>query len=197
MAKRHFFSDLLARSGPLSRTLVAVCVAIFLLSGFGTDRELLYYFWFYPPLIVEGELWRLISPVFIHFMIAGLPLHLLFNMMWLWDLGGAIENHTSWRYLAALVLITGVISNLLQYLLAGPAFGGMSGVVYGLLGFLWTRARFDPFFPVRLNQGVVNFMLIWLALGFVMFSWVANYAHLGGLLAGAGLGFVTAKTRRF
>lgn len=56
MAERHFLSDFLARSGPLSRALVAVCVIVFLITRFGSDPNILYYFWFYPPLIVEGEL---------------------------------------------------------------------------------------------------------------------------------------------
>jgi GlpG protein len=70
--------------------------------------------------------------MFLHFS----PLHLLFNMMWLKDLGGVIEvRRGRWRYLGLVLLIAG-ISNLAQGIVSGPFFGGMSGVVFGLFGYI-------------------------------------------------------------
>src|SRR5205814_225667 len=76
----------------------------------------------------HGQLWRLITPIFLHFSI----LHLIFNLFWLRDLGAMIETRRgSWRLLA-IVLAAAVVGNLAEYAWSGPAFGGMSGVVYAL-----------------------------------------------------------------
>ncbi|NVJ68561.1 MAG: rhomboid family intramembrane serine protease [Gammaproteobacteria bacterium] len=200
---QHFLN----RAGKLTIALVAISIIVSLLTWWGRN-EYTYWVAFDWNLILQGQLWRLISPIFLHFIIVGLPIHILFNMMWLWDLGGSIEKTKGWNYLLVLVVIIGVGSNLSQYYYydmtgryfsaTGDYFGGMSGVVYGLLGFIFVRRRFDPFFPLRLNDAIMNFMLIWLVLGFVgVIGNVANIAHLSGLIIGALLGFITSKTKRF
>jgi GlpG protein len=133
----------------------------------------------------------LISPIFLHFG----WLHIFFNMWWLKDLGSAIERVFSPLYLLAMVLLIGVGSNFLEWLASGPVrFGGMSGVVYGLLAFIWLRGRFDPRFPYRLPSQLVTFMLVWLGLGFAMEKQLhfANWVHLGGLLLGGAWGFLSS-----
>jgi len=115
-------------------------------------------------------------------------IHILFNMMWLWDLGGLIEKRQSAQFLLFFVLSIGMMSNFIQYLSAGPAFGGMSGVVYGLLGYIWIRSR-------KVNSGysiptsVVMFMLAWLVLGFTgIIGAIGNAAHTSGLILGMAYG---------
>ena len=78
--------------------------------------------------------------------------------------------------------------------MVGPNFGGLSGVVYGLLGFCWIHSFLNPNKPALVSTAIVGFMLIWLVLGFadVLFVGMANWAHLGGLLSGMVFAY-TAK----
>lgn len=184
------------RSGPFTLGIVAVCVIVFVITGFGNNNAVLWYFWFAPDRIAQGEVWRLISPCLLHFMIAGLPLHLLFNMMWWIDLGGAIERYYSWPYLAGLSLLIGVVSNAAEFYVTGNyRFGGMSGIVFGLLGFIYLRGKFDRRFTISVHPSIMNFMLIWLVLGFIALPGMANFAHLGGLFGGALLAFLLPARR--
>ena len=48
------------------------------------------------------------------------------------------------KHFISFVLILAAVSNLAQFLVAGPAFGGMSGVVYGLFGHVWVKCKYDP-----------------------------------------------------
>jgi GlpG protein len=192
------------RIGTVTAGLIAICVVVFLASGMGEKLDIVSLFTFVPltpvrggyipgsvSAIWEGQPWRLLTPMFLHFG----WLHIVFNMWWLKDLGTAIERVFSARYLFFFVVTVALISHVLEYMMSGPRiFGGMSGVVYGLFAFIWIRGRLDPSFPYRLPQQLVTFMLIWLALGFT--GWVgpiANWVHLGGLLTGAAWGFVTSR----
>lgn len=196
--------DFLSQAGWMTKTLVGISVLVSILTMSGTNEYTLW-FAFNWNLILQGEVHRLITPIFLHFMIGAFPIHLLFNMMWLWDQGGSIEKARSAWYLLVIVLITGVASNVGEYFSSvyfGSGrpylFGGMSGVVYGLLGFNFVRRRFDPFFPVHVHPGLMQFMLLWLVLGFTgLLGNIANAAHLIGLLSGGLLGYITAKTRAF
>ncbi|HAD47374.1 MAG TPA: rhomboid family intramembrane serine protease, partial [Idiomarina sp.] len=78
-----------------------------------------------------------------------------------------------------------------QYVVSGPNFGGLSGVVYGLLGFCWLYS-FGRRTPLWLPPGLIVFMVGWLILGYTGVLWVniANEAHLAGLLSGCLAGVV-------
>jgi len=145
-----------------------------------------------------GQYWRLISPIFLHFSL----FHILFNSLWLWEFGRRLEGFLGGSRFLGLVLFTGIASNSAQYFWQGPSlFGGMSGVLYGLLGYLWIRNRLQPNPQIALPSGVIIFMLVWLvvaASGLVdMFigGSVANAAHLGGLLAGILAAFAASRDR--
>ena len=190
--------------GPLTMALLLVCVVIALASDFGESTELLAPLfvtafevtgslikWFPGmPEISSGEIWRIWTPMLIHFG----PLHLFMNLLWLVYLGGMIESRErSWR-LALLILPIAGISNLAQYLLSGPNFGGMSGVVYGLLGYIWMKCRHRPDCGYRLSLNTVTFMLIWFFLCLAgIIPGVANGAHTFGLLTGVAWGFLSSK----
>ena len=142
--------------------------------------------------IRAGQLWRLVTPIFIHYGI----LHLLFNMMWLRDLGTFMENRFGALYLGLFVLITAVLSNLGQAAWGSPNFGGMSGVNYALFGFLWIRGKYDRSAAWELNKNIVYTMLIWfvVCLTGMLGIGIANTAHTVGLLAGMAWGYISAQS---
>ena len=124
-------------------------------------------------------------------------MYLVFNCLWLALLGGRVERLYGSMHLLLLVLVSGAISNLIQYSWQGSAyFGGMSGVVYALLGYIWIKGQFVPQPELQLPPGILGFMLIWLLVGMtgvlklLLGIGVANGAHVGGLLIGMLLGLV-------
>ena len=151
------------------------------------------------PEVMAGQYWRLVTPMFLHF---GL-FHIVFNSLWLWELGRIIEYKQGSLILGVLVLITSTCANLLQYFFSNSVFfGGMSGVVYGLFGYVWMQGLFNPNFGIRLNPAIVNFMLIFFAICWtgvleLLFGvHVANMAHSGGLIAGVVFGILGSLIRK-
>lgn len=132
-----------------------------------------------------GEAWRLITPIFLHFG----WLHIVFNMFWLYDLGGAIERNRGWPKFLGLVLAAAIISNIAQAWMDGPQFGGMSGVVYGLLGYVWMKGRYEPHLRLALAPNTMVYMLVWLVVCMTgVVGPIANTAHVVGLLTGIAIG---------
>jgi len=139
------------------------------------------------PEIRAGQIWRLVTPIFLH----GGLLHLVFNMVWLYQLGAKNEEQESSHYFAVMVLVMAISCNTAQYLVSGPLFVGMSGVVYGLLGYLWMMTRFQAATGYLLSQQTVLFMLMWLGLCLVgLIPHVANTEHVVGLLIGVAWGYM-------
>ncbi len=142
------------------------------------------------PEVKAGEVWRLITPIFIH----GSVMHILFNMMWLVQLGRFIESRFGAAKLLALVMVIGIGSNLAEYLWSTQRFGGMSGVNYGLFGFLWMKGKFDLRQNWQLPTQIVQLMLMWMVLCYTgLLGPVANAAHTMGLVIGAALGIASAR----
>ena len=135
--------------------------------------------------IRSGQVWRTVTPIFIHFG----PLHLLFNMLWLFRMGMVIEMvRGSWR-LAALVLLLAIPSNLAQYYFTSPLFGGMSGVVFGLFGFVWMRGKYQPSSGLYMSRETVTWMLVFFVLCILgALGPIANYCHGVGLVVGMAAG---------
>lgn len=205
--RRHLFRPLTGyRFGPLTFALIAISAAVALYSRMGENVDpILSLFIVDPSLALRpgvdalleqmrtGEVWRLFTPIFIHFG----PLHILFNMMWLADLGSMIESRQSTWLLGVFVLVTAVVSNVAQYLVAGPFFGGMSGVVYGLLGYIWIRGKYDPGSGLYLHPTTIITMIIWFVAGYTgLLGHMANTAHAAGLVLGIAWGFLSGLRYR-
>jgi GlpG protein len=145
------------------------------------------------PEIRRGQIWRIFTPMFIHFGI----MHLFFNMLWLHDLGSMIEARKGTWALLALVLVIAATSNVAQYVVSGPAFGGMSGVVYGLLGYVWMQGRYNPAAGLGLHPQTVAMMIVWFFLClFGVIPGVANTVHAVGAGIGIAWGFLAAYLAR-
>ena len=186
----------------LTYGLIAISVLVGLYSSFGANIQALqpflitYYVDAGLPEVRDGQVWRLVTPIFVHFGF----LHIGLNMLWLWQLGTLIEFKRGPWLLAALVVISGVLSNLGEFQASGPLFGGMSGVIFALLAYLWTQGRFNPHFGVRLDQRLFTmvmafFVICWSGVLGYFGIHIANIAHTIGLLTGALWGYVAAKTR--
>ena len=119
-------------------------------------------------------------------------LHLAMNALWIWELGRRIEYRHGGLVLLGWCSVTACCPISAQFWFGGPSlFGGLSGVLYGLLGYCWifscwARRRF-----YQLPPGVLAMMLIWLLVclsrGDLRYPGpgaIANAAHVGGLVAG-------------
>jgi GlpG protein len=209
--KRHFDRDRIFKTrswggfGPVTLLLILMSVITTLAMSYEWAPQFFEAFFFYSnqlrnaPEIARGELWRLITPIFIHARLTP-PfdnslafLHLPFNMLWLYDLGGMIEQRRgTWRLLL-LVLVIAAISNSAQYHFTLGSFGGMSGVVYGLLGYAWLKGRLDPNSGLFVHSQTMTMMMVWFFLclfGFI--PRVANVAHGAGLAVGLIWGLVSS-----
>lgn len=148
--------------------------------------------------LASGQVWRLLSPAFLHFG----WMHLIFNLMWVWYFGRQIEQLQGSRTMLLLLLVAGIGANLAQYVTGTVLFGGMSGVVYALLAHVWLMSRRVPSSGFFVPQMLVVFMLGWMVFTMmdvaesVGFGNVANEAHLGGLLVGLASGWYYSSKRR-
>ena len=141
----------------------------------------------------QNQWWRLITPMFLHFSIA----HLAFNSLWIYILGKQIEKIDGKLIFLILVLFSSVLSNFLQfYWVSSNLFGGLSGVIYGLIGYCMINEMDSPYQRYDIPPALYLFMIIWMLLGFLGlldlfgFGSVANFAHLGGLVSGIAFAII-------
>ncbi len=184
--------------------VVLVCAVVAVLTSLGSRSELIRWLQIsefpyrlgapaalFLPEVRHGQLWRLLSPAILHF---GWP-HILFNLWAFWDLGNLIERRGGPNRLLGLIVGLALISNFGQYLAAGPRFGGMSGVIYGLLGYAWMMGRYRPEAGIGVHPQSVVMMLVWfvICLSGALGVPVANAAHGFGLVAGIFWGRIAAR----
>jgi GlpG protein len=221
-SRRHLFRPMTGYGfGPVTFILICVSVVVFIKSNFSYSLSNVYslyisekdinfddlgqfsawgmflkrvsLFHMLLPEIRQGEVWRLITPMFIHMS----PLHILFNMLWLRDLGSMIEGRQNSWLLLGMVLAVAAVSDVAQFLVAGPGFGGMSGVVYGLFGYIWIRGKLDPGSGLFVHSSTVTMMIIWFFVClFHLIGPIANTAHAAGLLMGMAWGGLSSLRHR-
>jgi len=135
----------------------------------------------------EGQLWRLVSPAFLHF---GL-LHIAFNSVLFFILGAGLEQRLGGWLLFVCLLLWAAFSNVAQLLYAGsPFFGGLSGVVTAMFGARLVLGYLRPTDPALYLQRplIISLFvsLLLLSTGIAAFAGVnvANTAHWSGLAIG-------------
>ncbi len=138
--------------------------------------------------INQGQIWRLVTPIFIHI---GL-LHLFFNSYALWIVGPQVEKLYGSTRFVILYVVTGVAGVFGSYFYHPQSISaGASGAIFGLFGVLLVfgiryRRSIPPFFKRAVGTGVLPVIVINLIIGFTI-PGIDNSAHISGLLAGAAL----------
>ncbi|SDK01288.1 rhomboid family intramembrane serine protease [Microbulbifer yueqingensis] len=181
---------------PVSLVLIVLCFAGWFLAGGSFARELVIMpdrsadftlarstlAWHFS----SGEYWRLWSPAILHF---SLP-HALFNALGIWILGRPLEARAGGAVFLLLVLVSAAAANLAQFWWSPQIiFGGMSGVVYALVGCVFILQRRHPDWR-EVPGGIVAVAVGWLLLcatglvTLVLGVGVANAAHMGGFACG-------------
>lgn len=187
---------------PITFLFICLAVIMALLTSFGEGGPILRAMMIVDPIgmdissvsaklgllletLAGAQIWRVLSPDFLHFSV----MHLVFNMLMFWFLGGQIESLQGKGRFLALFLFCSIVPNIAQYLETGPLFGGMSGVVYGLVGYCWLWCRERPG-ELTFPPALMGVSVVWLLIGYTSFTEIigqgsmANSAHLFGLLMG-------------
>ena len=140
-----------------------------------------------PSLIDAGEWWRLLTPILVH----GGLFHIFMNMFILYLYGPNVEQAFGTVRFVVLFLLSGFLGSAFSYAFPphGPSVGA-SGAIFGIVGvlgvYLYNRRRSQ--FMAQHLRGLVGFLVLNLVLGFVI-TFIDNFAHIGGLVAGVVLGF--------
>lgn len=178
---------------PLTRLVFVACVAVFVSPWLVGSQ--VYLALAFPPELsgLAQQPWRLLTPALLHLG----ALHIIFNLMWWLDLGRTIERFQSGQRLLLVTVVSAALSNTAQFLMTGPGFGGLSGVVYALLGYLWVFGRVCPQAGYGLRREVVIMMLVWLLVCMTgLVGNIANTAHVVGLLSGCAMGGLAGLWQR-
>jgi GlpG protein len=196
------------RRAPLSIVLIAVCCVLAVFAPLAAPTpltlDLLFPDFSYGTRTIVlsrvfenfglDDFARMLTPILLH----GGLVHLVFNMLWTWELGPRIERAQSTLMLALTIVVLALVSNTVQYLYGGSRnFGGMSGVVYGLFSYIWMWQLIEPRKGLSLPGSLILFMVASLVVMTLLdLQMIANEAHLGGFAAGIVYGAITAIISR-
>lgn len=143
----------------------------------------------FRPLISEGQWWRILSAIFLH----GGIIHLIFNMYALYYAGLILEPLLGKRRFLAIYLLSGIVSSVVSvWWQEFTVSVGSSGAIFGMYG-TFIALYFTNFLKDHINKelfiSISIFLVFSLLSGFQPDSGVDNAAHIGGLIAGAIMGF--------
>ena len=165
--------------------LIIICVIAFVLMyliGNGSEDvyTLLYFGANNRALVQEGEVWRLVTSVFLHIGLA----HLVVNMYSLYIIGKQLEGFLGKIKYLAVFLISGLLGSLLSVVFHESVSAGASGAIFGLLcSLLYFGYHYRLYLGTVLKTQIIPVIILNLAIGF-MFQGIDNFAHIGGLVGG-------------
>jgi len=144
----------------------------------------------YARAISKGELWRLVSCIFLH----GDGVHIFLNGAAFLGLGRLCEALYGRSRMLFLFLVCGVVGSTASYLGGHRLSVGASGAIFGMLAapiiFGWRHAaELPPGLGARLHKALLPWVGLNLVIGF-MVPFIDNLAHVGGMLTGAALALV-------
>ena len=134
--------------------------------------------------IYYGRWWALITSAFVHVE----PMHIFFNMYWLWILGPVIERQFGALNFLAFILGTAFVSSGWQIATSHGGIG-FSGVGYAIIGFGWlAREKYPnlrPYFSDRTLQIFAGWAVLCVFLDYFNIQHIGNVAHIMGAASGA------------
>ena len=140
--------------------------------------------------ITNGQVWRIITPSLLHKNL----IHFLLIIAFMIQLGRTIESISGRFYLICLCTVSAIASNFLEFKLSGVHFGGMSGVILCLYGFIWMRSTADVKYAGKLHSIFHIFMAALILSGLMDIFFVNNrYGCIGGLAIGLIWGICSTK----
>ncbi len=198
--QQHLIS---AREFPLTVILLVVLYSVFLLQQVGVvdianwllrpelwsgDKLDLFSFW-------RNDVYRWWSPSLIHLSF----MHLLMNSFWWWVLAREVETRDGHLLLLLLTFILSIGAGFAQYLAVGPYFAGLSGVTYGLMGWVWGRQTLKAeqymlptwLFPFM----IVSMVIMMLVDGAGMELKIGHESHLAGAIIGVLFAFLWPRKK--
>jgi rhomboid protease GluP len=181
----------------LTRLLIGACVLVYVWQMLHGNPENIYSLVrdgaLYGPLVQQGEWWRFVTAAFLH---AGL-LHIASNMLALWQVGTVVEALYG-RVRMALIYAISIAGSgfaVLWFSFNVPVVGA-SGAIFGLFGAL-AAAGLRLGKPGRtLVQASSGTIVLNLVLGFTIFRFVSNAAHIGGVVTGFLCGIALFRVPR-
>lgn len=162
--------------------IIALCVIVFILMGGSTNNRILLAFGANLGLLVkQGEIYRLLTCMFVHIGI----IHLLVNMYSLYVIGPQVESFYGKIKYLIIYLISGICGSILSIGFHDNIISaGASGAIFGLLGaILYFGYRYRAYLGQAIKSQVIPIIVINLIIGFTS-SGIDNAAHIGGLLGG-------------
>jgi membrane associated rhomboid family serine protease len=196
-ASRRYFARSRGDGLPFSiaYAVVAITVVAYLLAPPDNSPDSLFgRLELYKPLVaLSGEYWRLFTVALLHES----PIHLAFNMYALYLVGPVVEQIYGWKLFIVIYLACDLAASVASFVFGNPfiASVGASGAIFGLFGCLFVAGRVhNPVLDRRsrnLAAQIGTLIILNLVIGFTLgANSIDNFAHVGGLLAGAWLGAV-------
>ena len=182
--KSRFYLPLAFDLTSVTTIVEIICVVVYLLSFVFEDFVYEYLALSKADVFTDiFSYYKLITPSFVHF---GL-MHIAFNLVMFEAIGRPIERSFGIKKYLPLIFSIAIISNVVQYcfmLNDMAVFGGLSGVVYGVIGYSGVISRRDDL-PLSFvfQKGLLTVSVLFILLGFFI-DGIANLCHLGGLVVG-------------